>query len=114
MTCTPGPLAPAHPLSTRPPTHHVPALPPTHPARPPSSQVELVEPPPGAAVGERVTVEGFPGEPDEQLNPKKKVFEAVQPDLATSAERVACYKGVPLMTSAGPCTAPSVAGGSIR
>ena len=36
-----------------------------------------MEPPAGAAVGERVYVEGFPGEPDEQLNPKKKIWEAV-------------------------------------
>jgi hypothetical protein len=35
--------------------------------------VELLEPPAGAAVGERVTVEGFSQQPDEQLNPKKKV-----------------------------------------
>jgi hypothetical protein len=40
-------------------------------------QVELVEPPEGAAPGERVTFEGFPGEADEQLNPKKKIFETV-------------------------------------
>lgn len=39
--------------------------------------MELVEPPAGAAIGERVYVEGFPGEPDEQLNPKKKIWEAV-------------------------------------
>jgi methionyl-tRNA synthetase len=37
------------------------------------SQVEFVLPPEGAAVGDRVTAEGFPGEPDEVLNPKKKV-----------------------------------------
>jgi hypothetical protein len=36
-------------------------------------QVELLEPPAGAAVGERVTVQGFSQQPDEQLNPKKKV-----------------------------------------
>ena len=36
-------------------------------------QVEFVQPPEGAAVGDRVTAEGFPGEPDEVLNPKKKV-----------------------------------------
>ncbi len=36
-----------------------------------------MEPPAGAAVGERVFVEGFPGEPDEVLNPKKKIWEAV-------------------------------------
>jgi hypothetical protein len=40
--------------------------------------VELVEPPEGAEVGERVSFEGFPGEADEQLNPKKKIFEQVQ------------------------------------
>ena len=61
-----------------------------------------------------MTAEGYPGEPDEQLNPKKKIFEAVQPDLATNADRVACYKGAPLAAAAGPCRAASVAGGSIR
>ncbi|WIA39334.1 hypothetical protein OEZ86_005446 [Tetradesmus obliquus] len=83
----------------------------THPE---SGKVELLEPPAGAAIGERVTVEGFSQQPDEQLNPKKKVFEQVQPDLLTSAELVACYKGVPLMTSAGPVKVPSVAGASIK
>jgi methionyl-tRNA synthetase len=83
-------------------------------ARPDRAQVELVEPPEGAVVGERVTAAGYDGEPDEQLAPKKKVFETVQLDLATNAERVACYKGVPLLTSAGPCTAATVTGGSIR
>lgn len=37
----------------------------------------------------------FEGTPDEQLNPKKKIFEQVQPDLNTNEEGVACYKGVP-------------------
>eukprot|EP00878_Enallax_costatus_P027717 GHUV01029865.1.p2 GENE.GHUV01029865.1~~GHUV01029865.1.p2 ORF type:complete len:113 (+),score=41.29 GHUV01029865.1:550-888(+) len=83
----------------------------THPE---TGKVELCDPPADAAIGERVTVEGFSGEPDEQLNPKKKIFEQVQPDLATNADRVACYKGVPLMTSAGPVKAATVAGGSIR
>lgn len=41
-------------------------------------QVELVEPPAGAAIGERLRVDGFDcSQPDEQLNPKKKIFEAV-------------------------------------
>ncbi len=77
-------------------------------------QVELVDPPSGATIGERVTAPGFDGEPDEQLAPKKKVWETVQPDLATDEQRVACYKGVPLATTAGACTAASVVGGSIR
>eukprot|EP00873_Tetraselmis_striata_P020356 jgi/Tetstr1/440620/TSEL_028930.t1 len=76
--------------------------------------VELVTPPEGAAIGERVTVEGFPGAADEQLNPKKKVFEAVAPDLASDDACVATYKGVPFMTSAGPCTVQSVKGGAIK
>jgi hypothetical protein len=40
-------------------------------------QVELVEPPQDSAPGDRVTVQGYEEEPDEQLNPKKKIFEQV-------------------------------------
>jgi methionyl-tRNA synthetase len=61
-----------------------------------------------------VTVAGYAGEPDEQLNPKKKVFEAVAPELRTNGELLACYRGVPLMTSAGPVRVASVAGASIK
>ncbi len=49
---------------------------------------------------------------------KKKVDKRVLPDLATvasgSAPFEAQYKGQTLMTSAGPVTAPSVAGGKIN
>lgn len=38
------------------------------------------------------------------LNPKKKIFERIAPDLQTDAAGVANYKGVPFMTSAGPVT----------
>jgi methionyl-tRNA synthetase len=77
--------------------------------------VEFVEPPAGAVVGERVFVEGFTeNEPDEVLNPKKKVWEAVQPDLKTDEGKNACYKGVALRTAAGVCTVKSVVGGSIK
>ena len=43
-------------------------------------QVELVEPPAGSKPGERVSVAPIledPPQPDEQLNPKKKIFEMV-------------------------------------
>lgn len=43
-------------------------------------QVELVEPPAGSKPGERVSVTPLledPPQPDEQLNPKKKIFEMV-------------------------------------
>ena len=76
--------------------------------------MELLEPPEGVPVGERVMCEGYSGEPDDVLNPKKKVFEAVQPDLETNPNRVACYKGVPFMTSRGPCTVATIVGGTIK
>lgn len=44
---------------------------------PDGNTVELVEPPAGAAVGERVSFEGHEGEPDDVLNPKKKIWEKV-------------------------------------
>lgn len=70
------------------------------------TEVDFVIPPEGAAVGERVMFAGFEGEPEAVLNPKKKQLDAVSPDLKTNAEGVACYKDVPFMTTAGPCTSP--------
>lgn len=46
--------------------------------------VELLKVPEGANVGDKVYVEGFDGEPEAQLNPKKKVFETVQPGFYTT------------------------------
>ena len=34
---------------------------------------EVLDPPEGCVPGDRVTFEGYPGDPDSQLNPKKKV-----------------------------------------
>ena len=65
--------------------------------------VDFVVPPEGALNGERVTFAGYEGEPVEVLVPKKKMFEACAPKLRTNADGVACYDGVPFMTSAGPC-----------
>ncbi|CAI7790819.1 unnamed protein product [Closterium sp. NIES-54] len=76
-------------------------------------QVELINPPEGAAPGDRITCPDYPGEPDAQLNPKKKLWEAVQVDLRTNGERVACYKGVPLSVAGGACTAATLADASI-
>lgn len=77
-------------------------------------QVELVEPPKDAVIGERVTFLGFDGKPDDVLNPKKKVWETVQVDLHTNKELVACYKDVPFTTSVGVCKVASIAEGTIR
>lgn len=46
--------------------------------------VELLKVPEGANVGDKVYVEGFDGEPEAVLNPKKKVFESVQPGFYTT------------------------------
>ena len=35
----------------------------------------------------------FLGEPDKQLNPKKKVWESVAPDLTVDAQGVAVFRG---------------------
>ncbi|KAA8528821.1 hypothetical protein F0562_036176 [Nyssa sinensis] len=52
-------------------------------------------------------------EPDDVLNPKKKIWETVQVDLHTDKELVACYKDVPFTTSAGVCTVSTIYDGSI-
>ncbi|KAL7098311.1 hypothetical protein ACP275_09G008800 [Erythranthe tilingii] len=78
------------------------------------TKVELVEPPQGAVVGERVTFQGFEGLPDDVLNPKKKVWETLQVDLLTDKELVACYKDLPFTTSAGVCKVSSISEGTIR
>lgn len=44
---------------------------------------------------------------------KKKIWEALQPDLKTDGDRVAIWQGHPMRTSAGAVTADSVAGGGI-
>ncbi|KAG6741540.1 hypothetical protein POTOM_054802 [Populus tomentosa] len=78
------------------------------------TKVELVDPPPSAVVGERVTFQGFEGEPDDVLNPKKKVWETLQVDLQTNSDLIACYKDIPLTTSGGVCKVASISCGSIR
>eukprot|EP00252_Welwitschia_mirabilis_P007445 TRINITY_DN1880_c0_g1_i1.p1 TRINITY_DN1880_c0_g1~~TRINITY_DN1880_c0_g1_i1.p1 ORF type:complete len:813 (-),score=184.82 TRINITY_DN1880_c0_g1_i1:280-2718(-) len=76
--------------------------------------VELVSPPENAPIGERLTFPGFEGEPDDVLNPKKKVWETILPDLQTSSDLVACYKSVPFTTSVGVCKVSSISSGSIK
>eukprot|EP00892_Ulva_mutabilis_P002034 jgi/Ulvmu1/11831/UM080_0042.1 len=66
------------------------------------SAVEPLAVPEGVPNGERVMVDGFAADPEAQLNPKKKVLEALLPDMATSADGVACFKGTPFSTSKGP------------
>jgi aminoacyl tRNA synthase complex-interacting multifunctional protein 1 len=48
--------------------------------------VELVTPPADSKAGERVFFEGWKGEPEGVLNPKKKVWEMIQPGFTTTAD----------------------------
>eukprot|EP01035_Chromulina_nebulosa_P017132 gene17132-22646_t len=71
---------------------------------PDGSKVELLEPPPGSIVGERVFIEGLQGDPFLPNQIKKfKIWENVIVDLKTNESCVACWKGMPLLTSLGNC-----------
>ncbi|KFO32707.1 Aminoacyl tRNA synthase complex-interacting multifunctional protein 1 [Fukomys damarensis] len=58
-------------------------------------KVEFLAPPDSSVSGDRATFESFPGEHDKELNPNKKMWEQIQPDLYTNNECVDTYKGVP-------------------
>merc|ERR1711916_83835 len=78
------------------------------------TSVELVRPPEGTPVGEVVEVPGFEhavkGDADEQMNPKKKIFETVQPHLATNDALEATYKDAAFTVSTGTCKVASLTG----
>lgn len=89
--------------------------------------VELVNPPADAKAGERVYFEGWQGEPEKVLNPKKKVWETFQPGFTTTdALEVAFDAGVvealegktglgKLVTaSGGVCKVASLKGAQVR
>lgn len=70
-------------------------------------KVVLVQPPVDTPVGERISVEGFTAEPQAQIDGKKAdapLFAAVFSELKSDSTGVACYKGIPLITSKGPCS----------
>lgn len=90
--------------------------------------VELVNPPAGAEAGERVYFEGWEGEPDGILNPKKKVWDYCQAGFMTTDGKEAAFdptaveqlkesekKSIAtLRTKQGVCTVPSLTGAIIR
>lgn len=59
-------------------------------------KVELLSPPDGVKPGQKVIFDGYDNaEPDAQLNPKKKIWEQVAPDIKTDENGIAKYKDVP-------------------
>ncbi|GBC06677.1 hypothetical protein RclHR1_00070044 [Rhizophagus clarus] len=84
-------------------------------------KVELVDPPPGSKPGDKAYFEGFEeGTPEPVLNPKKKVWETLQPGLITTNNKEASWvnnedKSVHLLrTEKGICTVPTVINATIK
>lgn len=72
-------------------------------------KVEVLSAPPGSVPGDLVHCEGYARAPDAQLNPKKKIFETVAPDLRTNDDLIACYKGAALnVPGKGPIKAQTL------
>ncbi|KAI0844505.1 nucleic acid-binding protein [Daldinia vernicosa] len=88
--------------------------------------VELVTPPPDAKTGERVCFDGWLGEPEGVLNPKKKVWETFQPGFTTTDNLEVAFDGrlvkeagkeevgKLITASGGVCTVPSLKGATVR
>lgn len=93
--------------------------------------VELVNPPSDSKAGDRVFFEGWEGDPEAVLNPKKKIWETIQPGFTTtdSLEVGFDVEGVPqlsgegadkktgvakLKTAAGLCSVTTLKGATVR
>lgn len=89
--------------------------------------VELVNPPAEAEAGERVFFEGWEGEPEAVLNPKKKVWDDCQVGFTTTEDKAVAFdpsaveklkdsgKGVAqLKTKQGVCSVKSLTGATVR
>ena len=92
--------------------------------------VELVSPPMDAKAGERICFEGWQGEPEGVLNPKKKVWETIQPGFTTTDDLSVAFavRNVPqldgeagkpdlgklLTSSGGACKVTSLKGAIVR
>jgi methionine--tRNA ligase beta chain len=75
---------------------------------------ELITPPQGSIIGERVFIEGLDGEPySSAQTKKKKTWSLVAEDLKTGDDGVATWQGRVIQTSAGPCKAATLVGVSI-
>ncbi|GAA5911528.1 Arc1p [Sporobolomyces salmoneus] len=84
------------------------------------SGVEFVNPPPGSVPGDRVYFEGFEDKTAlELLNPKKKIFETVQPGFTTLENKEAAWvdkesgKVHKIVTEKGVCAAANFVGASL-
>ena len=71
--------------------------------------------PADSSPGDRVFVDGYEGgQPDEQLNPKKKVWDKLAVDLKTNADGNAVWQDNKLLTSKGEVVAKKVKGAPVK
>ncbi|KAF9534470.1 hypothetical protein CPB83DRAFT_756528 [Crepidotus variabilis] len=82
--------------------------------------IELIQPPAGSKPGDRVYFEDFEAAtPLSQLNPKKKIFETIQPGFTTLDSKEAAWinpanqKIHKIRTSKGTCIAPTFVGATL-
>ena len=67
-----------------------------------TKQVEIIQPPEGTALGERLVFGNLQGEAQpENKVAKKKMFEKLAPDLQTNGEGAVVWKDAVATTSAG-------------
>jgi aminoacyl tRNA synthase complex-interacting multifunctional protein 1 len=82
--------------------------------------VELIRPPPGSIPGDLMTWRGISGNPEPLLNPKKKIWETIQPLLSLSSVCEVVYKDAtdqsihPLGSQKGVCKSKSITCGKIK
>ncbi|GAP86382.1 putative methionyl-tRNA synthetase [Rosellinia necatrix] len=88
--------------------------------------VELVTPPEGSQAGERVCFDGWRGEPEGVLNPKKKIWETFQPGFTTTEDLEVAFDGSVVeaagkaqlgkltTASGGTCTVKTLKGATVR
>lgn len=77
--------------------------------------VEPLDPPEGSAPGDLVFFDGYEnGKPDEELKPKKKVWEKLQPDLRTNGDCIAEWQGSNMKTKLGDVKCQSLKSSPIK
>jgi len=69
------------------------------------TKVDPIVPPKGCKPGDKVCCKGYDGAPEEQINPKKKIFEKIAPHLKSDTGRILLFLFFTMVTDAKkiPC-----------
>lgn len=78
-------------------------------------KIELIKFNESCTPGQPVTCQGYKRRPDPILNPKKKIWEGVAPDLKVNCEGEVVYKEQPLLVDGvTPLLAPSLRNAPVK